>query len=61
MADELMRDWVQVSWNRRPKVLLRKQAMHVLDAFKGHLMLQVRSVIHAVNSDLVVICRVMTS
>jgi hypothetical protein len=35
--------------------------MHVLDTFKGHLTLEVKSVIHAMNSSLVVIPRMMTS
>jgi hypothetical protein len=35
MTNELMRDWLQVVWNRSG-VLLRKQGILVLDAFKGH-------------------------
>jgi hypothetical protein len=46
---------------RRLRVLLRKQRMLALDAFKGHLTLNVRSVIHAVDTDLVVIPDGMTS
>jgi hypothetical protein len=34
----------------KPRVLLRKQGMFVLDAFKGHLPSEVRYVIHAMNT-----------
>jgi hypothetical protein len=54
-----MGDWLQVVWNRRPRVL--KQGVLVLDASEGHLTLAARSVIHAVNTDLVVIPEEMTS
>jgi hypothetical protein len=56
-----MGDCTQVVWNRRSRVLLRKQGMLVLDAFEGHLILDVRSVIHAMNTDLVVIAGRTTS
>jgi hypothetical protein len=48
-------------WNRKPRVLLRKQGTLVLDVFKGHLPSQVRYVIHVMITDLVVIPGVMTS
>jgi hypothetical protein len=54
MTNELMGDWLQVVWNRRPGVL-RKRGMLVLDAFKGHLTPEVKSVIHAMNTALLVI------
>jgi hypothetical protein len=44
-----------------PRVLLRKQGMFVLDAIKDHLKLEVRSVIHTLNNNLVVISGRMTS
>jgi hypothetical protein len=47
-----MGDWLQVVCNRRPRVLLRKQKIFV---FKDHITLDVKSAIHAVNTDLVVI------
>jgi hypothetical protein len=56
-----MGDCSQVGWNRRPRVMLRKQGMLVLHAFEGHLTLDVRSVIHVTNTDLVVIAGRMTS
>jgi hypothetical protein len=56
-----MKDWIEVVWNRRLRVLLRKQGMLVLDAFKGHIMLNAGSVIHALNTHLVVIPGGMTS
>jgi selenocysteine lyase/cysteine desulfurase len=36
-------------------VLLRKHGMLMLDAFEGHLTLDVRSVIHAMNADFLVV------
>jgi hypothetical protein len=56
-----MGDCSKVVWKRRPRVLLTKLGMLVLDAFEGHLTLDVRSVIHALNTDLVVIAGRMTS
>jgi hypothetical protein len=41
--------------------IVEKQGMLVLDAFKGHLMLDARSIIHAMNTYLVVIPRAITS
>lgn len=39
----------------RPRALLRKQGIFVLDALKGHLTLDIRSVTQAMNSELVII------
>jgi hypothetical protein len=50
-----MTDWIQVDWNRRPRVLLRNKGMFVLNAFKSHSTLEVRSVIQTMNTDVVVI------
>jgi hypothetical protein len=56
-----MRDWTQVVWNRKPRILLRKQGKFVLDAFRGNLTPEVRSVIQALNTELVVISGEITS
>jgi hypothetical protein len=56
-----MGDWLQVVWNRRPRLLLRKQRILVLDVLKGHLTLDVTSAVHAVNTVLVVIPGGMTT
>jgi hypothetical protein len=57
MTNELMKDWLLIVWNRRPGVLLRKQGMLVLDAFKGHLTPEIKTAVtHCLmNTDLVVI------
>jgi hypothetical protein len=34
MVDEVLKDQVQVVWNRRHRVLLEKQGMLALDIFK---------------------------
>jgi hypothetical protein len=54
-------DWLQVVWNSRPRALLRKHGMLVLDAFEVHLTPVARFVIYAMNNDLVVICGRITS
>jgi hypothetical protein len=58
---ELMRDRLQVVCNRRPRALLKNWGMFVLDALKGHVTLNARSVIHATNNDLSVTFRGMIS
>jgi hypothetical protein len=45
-------DWLQVVWNRRHEEISSACAV---DAFGGHLTLNANSVLHAVNTDLVVI------
>jgi hypothetical protein len=40
--------WLQVVWNRRSRVLLRKQGMLVMDAFESHLTLDAISIIHTI-------------
>jgi hypothetical protein len=37
MTNELMINWIKVVWNRRPRFLLNKHRMFVVNAFKGHL------------------------
>ena len=61
MTKELMVDWLSVVWNKRPGALLKKRAMLVLDAFKGHLTTKVKTKIASLKSDLVVIPGGMTS
>jgi hypothetical protein len=41
----MKRDGLQAHCNSRPTAFLRKQGMFVLEAFKGHLELDVRSMI----------------
>jgi hypothetical protein len=53
--------WIQVVWNRKHIVMLRKYGMLVLDTFIGHSKLYIRSVIQAMNTDHVTISRGMTS
>ena len=36
MANEPMKEWLAVVWNRRPGVILRKWGMLLLDAIKEH-------------------------
>lgn len=36
ITEELMENWINVVWNRRPGSLLAPNNVLVLDAFKGH-------------------------
>jgi hypothetical protein len=47
-------DWLQVVWSRRPRIIMRKQGMPVIDALEGHLTMDARSMSHVINSDPVV-------
>jgi hypothetical protein len=42
---ELMVEWLKEVWHRRPDALLKKRGMLVLDAFKGHLTENVKTVV----------------
>jgi hypothetical protein len=57
---ELMRDWSQVIWNKRPRVLLRKHGMTIMEKCKVNLTLDASSLIHAMNTDFTVIPERMT-
>jgi hypothetical protein len=46
--NEWMRDCLQFFWSRRSITLLGKREMLLLDAYKGHLATDARSVIHAI-------------
>jgi hypothetical protein len=58
-----MKDWLLVVWNKRPGVLLRKQGMLVLNAFKRHLTPEIKAAVTIcpMNTDLVVVLRGITS
>jgi len=45
-------NWLQIIWNRKPTVILKEQGMPVPSAFKCYLTLKVKSLIHALNTDL---------
>jgi hypothetical protein len=49
-----MEDWLQVVWNRRLRVWLKKRGMLVLDAFEGHWTLDARYVIQLLTTGLAV-------
>lgn len=55
-----LKDWLLVVWKRRPQVILRKQGMLVLNAFKGQLTSEIKATITG-NTDLVAIPGAMTS
>lgn len=55
MTDDLVVDWLNTVWNRRPGGLLRQRSMLVLDSFRGHLTDKVKSRIREERCDLVTI------
>jgi hypothetical protein len=56
-----MGDWLQVVWNKEPRLFLRKEGVLVLYVPKDHLTMNVGPVVHAVNIDGMVIFGGMTS
>lgn len=61
MTDQLMLEWLEKIWNRRPGAMLRQRGMLTLDSFRGHLTEAVKNKIKDLNTDLVVIPGGMTS
>ena len=45
LTNELTKDWLLVEWNRRRGVLLGKQGMLVLVAFKEHLTSEIEATV----------------
>lgn len=64
MTAELMSDWIEVVWQRRPGAMLGgpsgTRSMLLLDAFRGHLTPEVKRRLQKSNCDLVVIPGGMT-
>jgi hypothetical protein len=55
-TEELMVEWLKEVWHTRPGALLNKRQMLILDAFKGHLTEEVKTVAsNLLNTDLVII------
>lgn len=61
MTSDLMVDWINSVWNRRPGATRHLRSMLVLDAFKGHLRDDVKDELKKRSCDLVVIPGGMTS
>lgn len=61
MNCELMLDWIEKVWKRRPGALLRKKSLLVLDSFRGHLIQDVKSRLQDAKTDLAVIPGGLTS
>ena len=61
MMHELMLDWLENVWGRRPRALLNLSSMLCLDTFWGHLTDEIKNKIHRLKSELVVIPVGMTS
>ncbi|KAG8238595.1 hypothetical protein J437_LFUL014623 [Ladona fulva] len=61
MTEELVLNWLNVIWGKRPGSLRNSRSMLVLDAFRGHLTTGVKEKIEALNYDLVIIPGGMTS
>jgi hypothetical protein len=54
MTEQLILEWLNVVWKRRPGTLLRKSAMMVLDSFRGHTTERVKAKVNE-DSNLLVI------
>lgn len=61
MSEDLVQDRLKVVWHKRPGALLRRRAMLVLDAFRGHTTVDVKRQIQNLKTDLVIIPGGMTS
>ena len=61
MTHELMLDWLEHVWGRRPGAMLNLPSMLCLDTFRGHLTDEIKNKIHRLKSELVVIPAGMTS
>jgi hypothetical protein len=59
MTEELILEWLNVVWERRPGALLCKRSILVLDSFHGHMTVRVKAKVNE-DSDLVVIPGGMT-
>jgi hypothetical protein len=61
MDQDLVKDWVDKVWDRRPGALRRQQAMLVLDSFRDHLNEDVKKKLQRGRTDMVVIPGGVTS
>ncbi|KFP45913.1 Pogo transposable element with KRAB domain, partial [Chlamydotis macqueenii] len=52
MSTGLMKDWLNIVWNRRPGVLVHKRRMLVLGTFKGYLTPAMKNIIGEMNAAL---------
>lgn len=55
MSTDLMKDWLNIVWNRRPGVLVHKRRMLVLGAFKGYLTPAMKNIVGGKNAALAVV------
>jgi len=55
MDRDLVKDWVDKVWDRRPGALRTQKAMLVLDSFQGHLNEDVKTKLQRGRTDMVVI------
>ena len=61
MTSELMQDWVNAVWKRRPGGIRSLRSLLALDAFKGHVTSEVKDELRHHSVDLVVIPGGMTN
>ncbi|KFV07007.1 Pogo transposable element with KRAB domain, partial [Tauraco erythrolophus] len=52
MSTDLMKDWLNIIWNRRPGVLVCKRRVLVLGTFKGYLTLAMKNILGEMNAAL---------
>ena len=61
MDQDLVKDWVDKVWDRKPGALRRQKSMLVLDSFRGHLNEDVKKELQRGRTDMVVISGHVTS
>jgi len=61
MTEELLLEWLQIVWGRRPRAFLNQPSVLVLDSFKGHLSDSVKNQLRKMNTELLVIPGGITS
>lgn len=55
MSTGLMKDWLNIIWNRRPGVLVFKGRMLVLGTFKGYLTPAMKNIVGEINAALTIV------
>lgn len=61
MNKELMHDWIDTVWGKRPGAMLQLPSLLVLNSFKGHLVESVKEKLRDMRTNLVVIPGDLTS
>ncbi|XP_045402568.1 pogo transposable element with KRAB domain isoform X3 [Lemur catta] len=61
MTEDLMQDWLEVVWRRRPGAAPKQRGMLILNGFRGHATDSVKNSMDSMNTDMVIIPGGLTS